>query len=102
MHQMISGWTGNTYLHENFVAQQGRYCVSTGQHKSFPIHNHFHNILRLFDVLPNFPFPQLKPCAIITYEHGIYDLPHNLPNDLRLRILGNKGLSEKCLNFVEC
>ena len=39
-------------------------------------YNHFHNILRLFDVLPNFPF---------TYKHSIYELP----NDLRLRRLGN-------------
>ena len=42
-------------------------------------YNHFHNILRLFDVLPNFPF-----------IHGIYELPHELPNDLKdLRKLGN-------------
>ena len=33
--------------------------------------------------------PQVKRCAIITYKHGIYELPHELPNDLRLRILGN-------------
>ena len=26
---------------------------------------------------------------IITYKHGIYELPHKLPNDLRLRKLGN-------------
>ena len=32
---------------------------------------------------------QLKPCAIITYKNGIYELPHELPNYLRLRILGN-------------
>ena len=30
------------------------------------IFNHFHNILRLFDVSP-----QVKRCAIITYTHGI-------------------------------
>ena len=24
--------------------------------------------------------PQVKRCAIITYEHGIYKLPHELPN----------------------
>ena len=24
---------------------------------------------------------------IITYKHDIYELPHDLPNDLRLRIL---------------
>ena len=35
--------------------------------------------------------PQVKRCAIITYKHGIYELPHELPNDLRLlgKILGN-------------
>ena len=38
---------------------------------------------------------------IITYKHGIYELPHKLPNDLRLRILGNYKRSGKCLNFIE-
>ena len=32
---------------------------------------------------------QVKRCAIITYKHGIYELPHELPNDLGLRKLGN-------------
>ena len=32
---------------------------------------------------------QVKRCAIITYEHGIYELPDELPNDLRFRILGD-------------
>ena len=27
--------------------------------------------------------PQVKQCAIIFYKHGIYELPHELPNDLR-------------------
>ena len=31
--------------------------------------------------------PQVKGCAIITYKHGIYYLPHELPSYLRLRIL---------------
>ena len=44
---------------------------------------------------------QMKRCAIITYEHGIYDLPQELPNDLRLRILGNKGILGNCLNLIE-
>ena len=34
-------------------------------------------------------WPQVKRCAIMTYKHGIYELPHELPNDLRLKILGN-------------
>ena len=33
--------------------------------------------------------PQVKRCAVITYKHGMYDLPHEWPNDLRRRILGN-------------
>ena len=28
--------------------------------------------------------PQVKRCAIITYKHGIHELLHELPNDLRL------------------
>ena len=31
-----------------------------------------------------FPSPQLKRWAIITYKYDIYELPHELPNDLRL------------------
>ena len=27
--------------------------------------------------------------AIIIYKHGIYELAHKLPNDLRLKKLGN-------------
>ena len=33
--------------------------------------------------------PQIKWWAIITYKHGIFELPHELLDDLRLRILGN-------------
>ena len=50
----------------------------------FIFYNQLHNILRLFDVLPNFPLTQVKRCVIITYKHGIYEFPHKLPNDLRL------------------
>ena len=32
---------------------------------------------------------QVKQRAIITYENGIHELFQELPNDLRLRILGN-------------
>ena len=41
--------------------------------------------------------PQVKWCAIITYKHGIYELP----NGLRLRILGNKEKSGNWLKFIE-
>ena len=33
--------------------------------------------------------PQVKQCAIISYKHGIYELPNELLNDLKLRILEN-------------
>ena len=33
--------------------------------------------------------PQEERWAIITYKHGIYELHRELPNVLRLRILGN-------------
>ena len=33
--------------------------------------------------------PQVTQRAVIIYKHGIYELPRELPNDLRLRILGN-------------
>ena len=29
--------------------------------------------------------PQVKRYAIITYKHGIYELPYELPKNLRLR-----------------
>ena len=32
---------------------------------------------------------QVKRWAIITYKHGIYELSHKLPNDLRRKILEN-------------
>ena len=45
--------------------------------------------------------PQVKQCAIINYEHGTYELPHELPNDLRLSIVGNYEILGKRLNFIE-
>ena len=48
-----------------------------------------YNILRLFDTLPNFLFTSSEIILIISKKHGIYKLPHELPNGLKLRILGN-------------
>ena len=45
--------------------------------------------------------PQLKGSVIITYKHGIYELPNDLPNDLRFRILGNKEFLGKCQIWVK-
>ena len=48
---------------------------------------------------------QVKRWAIITYKHCIYELPHELPNDLRLlrkdlRKLGNIRKVSKV--HIEC
>ena len=45
--------------------------------------------------------PQVKQYAIINYEHGTYELPNELPNDLRLSIVGNYEILGKRLNFIE-
>ena len=39
-----------------------------------------------------FLFLQVKGSTIISYKHGIYELPHELWKDLRLRILGKTKL----------
>ena len=44
---------------------------------------------------------QVKRSAIISNKKGVYELPQKLPNDLRLRILGNKEKSGKSQNLVE-
>ena len=54
----------------------------------------------MFDL--DFLSPQVKRWAIITYNHGIYELSHESPNDLRLTILGNQKISGKGINFIEC
>ena len=33
--------------------------------------------------------PKVKRIVIISNKHGIYQLPHKFPNDLRLNTLGN-------------
>ena len=43
--------------------------------------------------------PQVKRSPIISNKHGIYELPHELKNDIKLRILGNKEISEKSQNL---
>ena len=35
--------------------------------------------------------PQVKRWTIITYKHGIYKFPHELPNNFRFRIPRGMG-----------
>ena len=50
---------------------------------------HFHKILRLFYVLPNFNFTASEMMGNYYLKHDIDELLHDFPIDLRLRILGN-------------
>ena len=46
----------------------------------------------LWDVLMFYQIflsPQVKCSAIISNKQGVYEVPHELPQDLRLRIPGN-------------
>ena len=45
--------------------------------------------------------PKVKQSMIISNKQGVYELPHELPNDLRLRILGNKEKLGKSQNLLE-
>ena len=44
---------------------------------------------------------QVKRSMIISKKQGVYELPHELPKDLRLRILGNKEISGESPNLLE-
>ena len=51
-------------------------------------YNQFHKILRLYDLLPTFPFTTSET-MYDNYLYDIYDLAHELQDDLRLRTFGN-------------
>ena len=53
--------------------------------------NHFHNILRLFDVLLSFAFTTSETIPRFTYKLAVCEFPHELTNDLRLRKFRNLG-----------
>ena len=43
--------------------------------------------------------PQVKRWEIITYKHGTYDFPYELPNDLTLFRMGGGGQKGPSMNF---
>ena len=45
--------------------------------------------------------PQVKQYLISSITNLVHELPHKLPNDLRLRILGNQEILEKCQMWVQ-
>ena len=53
------------------------------------------------DFFTFFLLPQVKQWAIITYKHGIYELPQELSNDYRFRISRNWKMPGQCLKSIE-
>ena len=45
--------------------------------------------------------PEVKQSVIISNKQGVYEMLHELPNDLRLSILGNMEISGKSQNLLE-
>ena len=52
-------------------------------------------------MLENFDVSQVKQRAIVSNKNGIFELPHELPNNLRLKILRDHEISEKSQKFIE-
>ena len=48
-----------------------------------------------------FFLPQVKKIGIISNKHGICELPHELSNDVKRRILGNYEISIKSQKLIE-
>ena len=48
-----------------------------------------------------FVSPQVKQSAIVSNKQGVYELPHELPNDLRLWLIGNTKKSGKSRKSLE-
>ena len=63
--------------------------------------NHVHNTLRRLDVCTNFPFTTSETKYNYQLQTGIYDLPHELQNDLRLNTLENQEILEKSQGCIE-
>ena len=77
---------GNRNLKKFLIFQEKKffYTLPKEYSESSVIFIIFWNVLMIYQI---FLSPQVKQWAIISYKHGIYELLHELPKDLR--ILGN-------------
>ena len=53
----------------------------------------------MFDKI--FVSPQVKQIVIISNKQGIYKSHHELPNNLRLKTIGNEEISRRSQNFID-
>ena len=74
---------------EEILTRKLNFCAVLSVHSNtiqlFMAYNHFHNIFKLFDVLLNFAFTTSETMGDCYYKHSIYELPHELPSDLKLK-----------------
>ena len=63
--------------------------TAAGNKAHFVTYNPGHNILAPFNNLADVLIPQVKRYLISNITTLVHELPQELPNDLRLRILGN-------------
>ena len=81
------------FIMSNFQSDEYPWKPNFSNHIKFILKTYNYNQFQNFwDFLMFYQIsfsPQVKRFAIITYKHGIYELFHEFPNDLRLRILGN-------------
>ena len=78
----------------NTLTVDGKYSFLNSDNLTQPIQMQLFTILVIifWDILmfdKIYVLPQAKRIVIISNKHGIYELPHELPSDLRLRTLGN-------------
>ena len=59
------------------------------------------NILELYNILVKIRLTTSKTNVVSSIANLVYKLPHELPNELRVRILGNKEMLGKSQVWVE-
>ena len=59
------------------------------------------NILELYNILVEIRLTASKTNVVSSIANLVYKLPHELPNELRVRILGNKEMLGKSQVWVE-
>ena len=64
-------------------------------------YNHVHKIMKHFKILAWFDSPQVMWCMKSITKNIEHELSYKLPNDLRLRILGNQEIMEKLQKWGE-
>ena len=64
-------------------------------------YNQFHNIVRLFDVLPNFPFSTSETMGDYYLQAWYIQVASRVSEQGKTLDLQNYDKSGKCLNFIE-